>query len=314
MNPIQRFSRIELICGNAEGLADFYQAAFGFVRTGEVPIDDAIFGISDARARGVTLRLGEQNISLIAIEPAGKSYPRDIAGWNLLFQHLAIVVADMSRAYARLSAVAGWTNISSGGPQLLPPTSGGVTAFKFRDPEGHPLELIAFPQGAVPAEWEKAAGRECLGIDHSAISVSDSAASIAFYRELGLDRIGGSYNRGPEQSKLDDVPNAVVEVTALALPQRSTPHVELLCYRGDFGKRENPQAVNDSTATRLVFEVGSAEQLAALCARQQEALLSAPLRCADGRSRALLRDPDGHLIGLETPGLAVRQPPVAKPG
>ena len=49
--------------------------------------------------------------------------------------------------YARLSAHAGWTTISTDGPQLLPASSGGVTAYKFRDPEGHPLELIAFPPG-----------------------------------------------------------------------------------------------------------------------------------------------------------------------
>jgi hypothetical protein len=41
-----------------------------------------------------------------------------------------------------------------------------------------------------------------------------------------------SLNRGPEQDKLDGVAETLVEVTALAPPIYSTPHVELLCYRG----------------------------------------------------------------------------------
>ncbi len=39
------------------------------------------------------------------------------------------------------------------GPERLPARSGGVSAFKFRDPDGHPLELLAFPPEAVPPIW-----------------------------------------------------------------------------------------------------------------------------------------------------------------
>ena len=35
-----------------------------------------------------------------------------------------------------------FTTISRNGPEALP---GGVVAFKFRGPDGHPLELIQFP-------------------------------------------------------------------------------------------------------------------------------------------------------------------------
>ena len=318
ISSVGQLSRIELICGDPERLANFYQDAFGFERTGRLSIDEPAFaeliGIAGARTSGVTLRLVQQTISLVAIEPPGKPYPPDVAGCNLLFQHLAIVVADMRSAFARLAAVAGWTAISTGGPQLLPESSGGVTAFKFRDPEGHPLELLAFPQSAVPIEWQQVLPSVCLGIDHSAISVSNNVASVAFYRELGLSRSGGSLNIGPEQSKLDAVPHAVVDVTSLALPRRSTPHVELLSYQGDFGERRNAQGINDRTATRLVFEVDSADGLAALCARHPTHVLSGPVTFADGSSRAMLRDPDGHLICLEAARRLQPQPPVANPG
>jgi catechol 2,3-dioxygenase-like lactoylglutathione lyase family enzyme len=306
----QRISRIELISTDPEKLADFYQMAFGFIIAGQTLNSDT----PGLRAKGVVLRLGEQDINLLAIEPEGQAYPRDVQSWSPLFQHMAIVVADMNLALARLSSIAGWTAISIGGPQLLPPSSGGVTAFKFRDCEGHPLEFLAFPQGLIPEQWQEAWSDTCLGIDHSAISVSHSAQSIAFYEELGFLRGGRSENRGPEQSALDDLPDAVVDVTALTFPRRATPHVELLCYRGDFGIRRNGQAINDIAATRLVVEVDNAGQLGSLCDRHAIAVLSGPVKFADGSLRALLRDPDGHLICLETASLDQHHPPVAKPG
>jgi catechol 2,3-dioxygenase-like lactoylglutathione lyase family enzyme len=288
--PRRRLARIEMICGDPEVLADFYQVAFGFLRPGR--------GLAPA-VSGVELRLGSEVIRLIRAQPGGRRYPADVAGWNPLFQHIAIVVADMALAYTHLSTLPGWRPISTSGPQRLPATSGGVSAFKFRDPEGHPLELIAFPSGAVPSQWRTASQDVCLGVDHSAISVASTATSIDFYESLGLDRSGSSLNFGREQAMLDDVPDAVVEVTALT-PAQTTPHIELLCYQGDFDRRVPAQAVNDATATRLVLTVESHAALEAVCAHASSALLSGPELREDGLYRALLHDPDGHLICLET--------------
>jgi catechol 2,3-dioxygenase-like lactoylglutathione lyase family enzyme len=284
--PPRRLARIEMVCGDPEFLAGFYQAAFGFWR-----LTPAI--------SGVELRLGNQAIRLIGAQPGGRPYPADVAGWSPLFQHIAIVVADMARAYTHLSTIPGWTRISTSGPQVLPAASGGVSAFKFSDPEGHPLELIAFPPGAVPPQWRTASQDVCLGIDHSAVSVSNTATSIDFYESLGLDRGGGSLNVGREQAMLDDVPDAVVEVTALT-PAQTTPHIELLCYQGDFDRRLQTQAANDATATRLVLTVESRATLEAICAHASSALLSGPELRENNLYRALLHDPDGHLICLET--------------
>ena len=130
----------------------------------------------------------KQSISCSSIRPAGPihacSSPDDTA-----FQHFAIVVSDMDLALAQLRGAPGWTPISIGGPQRLPQRSGGVTAFKFQDPDGHPLELLAFPEHAVPPHWtERSAYGIFLGIDHSAISVRDTAISTAFYQSLGFSR------------------------------------------------------------------------------------------------------------------------------
>ena len=42
--------------------------------------------------------------------------------------------------------------ISPDGRVRLPDNSGGVTAYKFRDHDGHPLELLEFPQGRIPSQ------------------------------------------------------------------------------------------------------------------------------------------------------------------
>jgi hypothetical protein len=53
-----------------------------------------------------------------------------------------------------------------------------VTAFKFRDHDGHPLELLAFPEGRVPGPGRTANGTgPFLGVDHTAIAVRDTARS-----------------------------------------------------------------------------------------------------------------------------------------
>ena len=288
---VKCLSRVEMISSSPHALAAFYQAAFGFI--GSTPT------MSFGTHPHIRMRLGKQEIALVADNPQGRPYPADVAGWNPLFQHIAIVVSDMASAYKRLATVPGWISISTAGPQILPPASGGVSAFKFRDPEGHPLELIAFAPHAIPVQWQSHSGNGCLGIDHSAVSVANTAATIAFYRRLGLSRSAATLNIGPEQATLDDVANAVVEVTALT-PTQSTPHLELLCYRGDFDRNVQQQRTSDITATRLVFSVESPAEFDLLIAQNADSLV--PAKHERASRRVLLHDPDGHLICLETEG------------
>jgi catechol 2,3-dioxygenase-like lactoylglutathione lyase family enzyme len=198
-----------------------------------------------------------------------------------------------------LQALRNWTAISTDGPQILPPSSGGVTAFKFRDPEGHPLELLAFAPGAMPAHWAFRTGNLCLGIDHSAISVADTSRSVAFYSRLGLARTASSLNVGREQEKLDNLLGAVVEVTTLASPMQAVPHVELLCYRGNFDRRELSTNRNDVVATQLVFEV-ERDGLDAIVAPSHDTTISSSTTVESAGLRALLQDPDGHLLCIDS--------------
>jgi catechol 2,3-dioxygenase-like lactoylglutathione lyase family enzyme len=299
---VRCLSRIQLVCADVERSAAFYEAAFGFSRTGDIVMKTPAFagltGLADAAAHVVRLQLGGQTIELAEIEPRGLAYPDDVLGTSSLFQHFAIVVSDMPAAMARLSTRAGWAAISTCGPEQLPASAGGVQAFKFRDPDGHPLELLCFPPDSTPVRWQARRGDGCLGIDHSALSVADTARSIAFYRRLGLTVTGESLNTGREQDRLDGLSSVSVEVTALAPTSAVIPHVELLCYRNWRGS-PTPAAVNDVASTRLVLAVAGTEEIARLCEQDRRACVGALAEFEAGTWRALLRDPDGHLIMLE---------------
>lgn len=136
-----------------------------------------LLGLSGGGRRQV-MSLGRQSIVIDQFAQPGRLYPAGSDAASLWFQYVALVVADMDEAFARLRDVA---PISEAGPQLLPRSSGGVRAYKFRDPDGHPLELLQFPKDKTPNAWS--AGHSLpgqIGIDHSAISVADSGASAAF--------------------------------------------------------------------------------------------------------------------------------------
>jgi catechol 2,3-dioxygenase-like lactoylglutathione lyase family enzyme len=213
---------------------------------------------------------------LTAFSPAGRAYPAERSAADPWFQHFAIIVSDMAAAYAMLCAQAGWTPISTGGPQLLPPETGGIVAFKFRDPDGHPLELSWFPSAVAGAWAGVRAATPFLGIDHSALAVADNKRSTDFYvRQLGFGRTGFQVNVGPAQGRLDGLPGAEVEITTFSTPEPG-PHIELLRYRGR-ASHKGEVAINDVASTRLILETR-----------------------AGGPAR-ILPDPDGHLLELRPP-------------
>src|SRR6185312_9204229 len=78
-----------------------------------------------------------------------------------------------------------------------------------------------------------------LGIDHTAIVVSDTDKSLAFYRDLlGLRVAGESENYGIEQEHLNQVFGARLNITALRAEQG--PGIEFLEYITPAGGRPLP--------------------------------------------------------------------------
>jgi len=228
------------------------------------------------RGAEVVLELGRETLALRRADPAATAYPADSRSNDLWFQHLAIVVADMDRAYAHLCAYRGWQPISTGGPQSLPARSGGVRAFKFRDPDGHPLELLWFPDARERALWQGRGDASALflGIDHTALCIAETRRSLRFYAGLGWRIRYRSLNRGASQARLDGLDGARVRVLGLRAASLQGPGIELLAYRPP-GRRIDPSV---------------ACSLAGDCTGLGLASDTAPPRS--------LTDPDGHRMVL----------------
>ncbi|HSF03581.1 MAG TPA: VOC family protein, partial [Solirubrobacterales bacterium] len=205
---------------------------FAVVAETEVAGDafEHLMGVFGLRARIVRLRLGTEEIELIDyLAPEGRPIPADSRSNDAWFQHIAIIVSDMDAAYAHLRQHK--VQHASSGPQTLPdwnPNAGGIKAFYFKDPDGNHLEILEYPEDKGDPRWQS---KEALflGIDHTAIVVDDTDASLAFYRDrLGLEVAGASENFGPEQERLNNVFGARLRITALRAP--AGPGIELLEY------------------------------------------------------------------------------------
>jgi catechol 2,3-dioxygenase-like lactoylglutathione lyase family enzyme len=260
---VSAITAFRLTTTDSERLARFY-TQLGFAAGEREAIGDdelALLGLRHGGSR-LPLRLGAQRVDLDCFDAAGRPYPADATAADLCFQHLAIVTDDAEVAWKRARAL-GITPISTSGPVLLPPSTGVAAAVKFRDPDGHPLELLQ----PAPASGRRWTGTRLLGIDHSAISVADVHASRRFYEALGLSVYEPTLNQGPTQIVLDGLPEVEVDVVPM-LPQQDTPHLELLGYRRPTGRVGGRLEANDVAATRIAWAAD----------RDQ-----------------LIRDPDGHL-------------------
>ncbi len=272
-----RILRVSRVVADLDRAEAFYRDGLGFrpvCRRAGDPGMPALLGVPGATTSEVVMRLGPQEIALVRVNPEGPPYPANSRGSDLWFQHLAIVVNDMGAAYRTLVKRRP-RPISTGGPQTLPPRNGRVTAFKFRDPDGHPLELIRFPPGQGRPVWRlHGSGGPFLGIDHSALSIAATPSSLRFYRRLGFRVADRSLNYGRDQSRLDGLPGARVQVTGIRPAASDSMGLELLCY----SPPGRPAAVTPGN-TRLT---------------DWTTLLAPGLR-----QREMRRDPDGHLMLLE---------------
>jgi catechol 2,3-dioxygenase-like lactoylglutathione lyase family enzyme len=287
----ERILRISRAVADLRRAETFYRDGLGFRATPRRHSDRATLaalGIGGGDPNEIVMRLGAQEISLVRFTGQGQPYPVDSESNDLWFQHLAIVVSDMDAAYAHLSSRIGWRPVSENGPQLLPPVNGAVRAFKFRDPDGHPLELIWFPPGkGRRASHRKASRGLFLGIDHSALSIASTARSLPFYRGLGLRVSNRSLNCGPAQARLDGLPGARVRVTGLRPASAAGPRLELLAYQPP-GRAIGMNLRNDLVTQWVTLAVS-------------------PL---SGTSPCAVRDPDGHCLVLIDHGAGATGVPV----
>jgi catechol 2,3-dioxygenase-like lactoylglutathione lyase family enzyme len=217
---------------------------------------------------------------------------------------VAIVVRDMEAGYRWLREHK--VRHVSTGPQTLPAwnrAAAGIKAFYFADPDGHTLEIIWFPPGKGDPRWQRAAGdRLFLGIDHTAIGISDTDASLRLYRDaLGMRVAGTSENYGTEQEHLNNVFGARLHITTLRAAKG--PGIEFLQYLSPRDGRPAPPDLRANDLlhwqTRLRVRdaatvVGAAQGASA---RQVSPGVVSLAEGPFGRGRAaLIRDADGHAL------------------
>ncbi len=292
-----------------ERSVDFFTRVLGFEKVSEVELAgedyERLEGLFGLRMRVARVKLGDETVELTEyLAPRGRPIPVDSRSNDHWFQHVAIVTSDMDRAYARLREHR--VEHASSGPQTLPGwnrDAGGIRAFYFKDPDGHVLEILEFPPGKGAEKWHRKSERLFLGIDHTAIVVSDTETSLKLYRdELGLRIAGQSENYGTEQEHLNNVFGARLRITSLRA--EAGPGIEFLEY---LAPRDGRAASRDSRPsdlahwqTRLV-----AEELSSRVPAHAELVSPGAVNTASGelgfREGLSIRDPDGHVLQLVRP-------------
>jgi catechol 2,3-dioxygenase-like lactoylglutathione lyase family enzyme len=300
---------VGLTVSDLDRSVEFYSKVLSFEKVSDTEVDGSDYehleGVFGLRMRTARMRLGDEFIELTEfLAPRGRPAPQDTRANDRWFQHIAIITSDMERAYKRLRE--NRVEHASSGPQRLPDwnkNAGGIQAFYFRDPDGHFLEVLAFPSDKGNAKWHRGSKDLFLGIDHTAIVISDTDASLRFYRDaLGLKIVGESENYGPEQERLNNVFGARLRITSLRAA--SGPGVEFLEYLAPAGGRPYPpeEQANDLIHWQTKFLGASAAQAELDLRKARSVFVSTGVVQPSFAQKAIVvRDPDGHTIQITQP-------------
>jgi len=302
---------VNMTVSDVDRAVSFYSRVLHFERVSDTEVAGETYehleGVLGLRMRVVRMRLGDEFIRLTEyLAPKGRPIPTDARSNDRSFQHIAIIVSDMDRAYAWLRQ--NKVEHASSGPQRLPDwnkNAAGIRAFYFKDPDGHPLEILEFPADKGLEKWHRKADELFLGIDHTAIVVEDTDSSLMFYRDLlGLRVVGESENYGSEQEHLNNVSGAHLRITSLR-SQRG-PGIELLEYLSPRNGHPYPADERSNDIVHRQTEVVTSDaQTAAqkFASALTKFVSSAVVTESDGqlgfRNAFLVRDPDGHAILIE---------------
>jgi catechol 2,3-dioxygenase-like lactoylglutathione lyase family enzyme len=302
---------IGITVSDMDRAVDFYSRILTFEKISDTEVSgedyEHLEGVFGLRIRVVRMRLGDEFIELTEyLAPKGRPIPVDSRSNDRWFQHIAIIVSDMGKAYSWLRQ--NKVEHASSGPQRLPDwnkNAAGISAFYFKDPDGHPVEVLQFPPDKGLPKWHRPTDKLFLGIDHTAIVVSDTDASVKFYRDvLGMRIAGESENYGTEQEHLNNVFGAHLHITALR--GASGPGIELLDYLAPRNGRPFPQDehANDVVHRQTVLITRSADQAARELASAKADFVSSGVVANQNdelgfKVAFVVRDPDGHPIEIE---------------
>lgn len=307
-SPAQAVDAVGMTVSDMDRSVDFYTNVLNFKKVSDAEVygDDYehLQGIFGLRMRVVRMQLGDETIALTEyLTPKGKPFPQDTRSNDRWFQHIAIVVSDMDKAFEHLRQ--NKVRYASTAPQTIPASNkaaAGIKAFYFRDPDGHFLEIIYFPRGKGNPKWQGNGDKLFLGIDHTAIVVGDTEESLKFYRDaLGMKIAGESINYGTEQEHLNNVFGAMLRITALKLP--SGPGIEFLEYLAPGDGRPAPadEKANDIMHWQTTIDAEDPAGLAESLKDDGYSVISPSAVEVPGgelgfKKGFLVRDPDGHVM------------------
>ena len=300
---VREVGAIGLTVNDLNREVEFFTKVLPFEKISETELrgkaHDELLGLSGVNLKVAVLKLGDERITLTEhLTHKGQPIPPDSRSYDHWFQHIAIVVSDMDKAYEQL--LKHKVKHVSTAPQTLPDwnkDAGGIKAFYFRDPEDHVLEIIWFPSGKGDPKWQRKADKLFLGIDHTAIVVSDTDKSLAFYRDaLGMRVAGGAENYGVEQEHLNQVFGARLRITALRAERG--PGIEFLEYITPPGGRALPPnaKANDLIFWNTHLIADGMNSVAAKVQAKGARFVSKPVA---NRRSVIVRDPDGHALQIE---------------
>lgn len=284
----------------------FYSEVLGFKKISDEELFgeqyEQLEGIFGLRMRVVRMQLGDETIELTDyLTSGGRSIPEDMQSNDLYFEHIAIVVSDMDKAYQHLRQY--MVMHVSTGPQTIPASNvaaAGVKAFYFHDPDMHDLELIYFPKGKGQPKWQNTHGKIFLGIDHTAIGISNTDSSLHFYKDLlGLDRKGDSWNMGMEQAHLNNIEGASLHITGLRAAAGTG--IEFLQYLQPGPGKPFPAntRADDIWHWQTTLYVDDASALYNKLKKLNYIFVSKGLVVLKNAKAFIVRDPDGHAMLVE---------------
>jgi len=302
---------VAITVSDMDRAVDFYSKVLTFKKVSDSEVSgedyEHLAGVFGVRIRVVRMKLGGESIELDEyLAPKGRPIPVDSRSNDRWFQHIAIIVSDMDKAYAWLRQ--NKVEHASSGPQLLPDwnkNAGGISAFYFKDTDGHPVEVLHFPPGKGAEKWHRPSEKLFLGIDHTAIVVADTNASLKFYRDiLGMHVAGESENYGTEQEHLNNVFGAHLRITALRGAEG--PGIELLEYLAPRDGRPFPpdEHANDVVHRQTILWAANADAIAGKSQASHVPFVSSSVvanpNAELGFKKAfVVRAPDGHAVEVE---------------
>ena len=147
-SPVSAVGGVAITVADMDRSVAFYSTVLFFEKVSDVQTSgasiDRLLGVTGARVRIVTMRLGAERIELVEyLAPRdGRPYPRGTMGNDLVRWHTLLVTTDADAAAIKLAA----GSEMSGRPGIVS-ISDAAASFRrgiaLHDPDGHALQLRA---------------------------------------------------------------------------------------------------------------------------------------------------------------------------